>query len=248
MNKDMNSGRAVFFGPAKRSSAAFTLIELLVVIAIIAILAALLLPALASAKAKAERINCVSNVHQCGAAIMMFVHDNDDYLPPGPGVAAGLRTVCRGWYSTTAGVGDLATYIATYVGLPAPDDQKRQMRILYCPTRLKQFIDTDLSSNQYPCYCVTTGAAEGFAPFGDFTAQTPSCRLARVAAGLDGTTGNWMFSELDLMNAVPGAAGNDSLFTQPAHKTVRNMIYFDTHVAAVRVIKNMTIASRFYAK
>jgi prepilin-type N-terminal cleavage/methylation domain-containing protein len=106
-----------------RHAGGFTLIELLVVVAIIALLAALLLPALARAKAKARRIQCLNNLKQVTIGFHAFATDNGVYPWRLPIKEGGSQTRKKVYY----------TFLATQVELATP-------KILACPSDTRRLV------------------------------------------------------------------------------------------------------------
>jgi len=193
-----------------KQNKAFTLIELLVVIAIIAILAALLLPALAAAKRKAQRINCVSNIKQVGIAFRLWEGDNGDRYP------MAVSTLKNGaeekiWCAANTTQPNATSFGLTNVFVVMSNELSTP-KVLYCPSDNIRVATTNFTAlngnNANLSYFVCGDAVESYPQMildgdrniGTATAQNiPATVTNLVGVQWDGSTAAWWaWSAVDL--------------------------------------------------
>jgi len=232
---------------AASPKAAFTLIELLVVVAIIAILAGLLLPAMGKARSSADSSKCASNLRQIGAAISLYVGDNNGYLP-GPLYSGQPDTFHITWSGNN---GALPAYLAPYIGLamPAPN-VTATAAIFTCPAYKRTgftggdyVVQTDVEIHGKLTNGNITGA-NIVNPFGNANAPvTQPMRMLNVAFALDGAntaaggqsqgglSNTWALADADRGDVTAVAIPNSP--PTPVHGAYRNVLFYDWHVAQV---------------
>ena len=182
---------------------AFTLIELLVVIAIIAILAAMLLPALAAARARAWRTQCTSQEKQLVNALFLYQSDNSDFFPPATISSGAAGAGTAPWYSdglnlTDPTIGESISWdgiLHKYLGdtVSSPDIYTTYNGIIdvdFAPKCLKCPADTGLKQGLYPATLDCMEIIKGLRSYGMNAATALTTWATGCAALQDGSDGS----------------------------------------------------------
>jgi len=236
-----------FVDRSGRTRSAFALMELLVIIGVAGLLAVTVVVSLANSRNHARLAGCAANLGQVNVGLQHWVNDNSGWLPPGNGASDGLYPGQRCQYrDDLASRRNLAFYLATRLGYPAPDGQDRVAGIFFCPA----FGSPERTGTNGLCfslYALSTrgaGSVSGepglpWNPFGypaDGPGEAPH-KLSEVQS-LRSLSSIWMLADLDKL----AAAGRDvfqreQLPDEPVHGNARNYLFFDGHVDSKPIIK-----------
>jgi len=221
---------AILHVPGRKGAAAFTLIELLTVIAIIAVIAGILMPVMGAVRARADSVQCASNLRQIGNAIGGYAGDNDGTLP-GPLATGQMPTY------TNSDATSLAADLVKYLGLPAATSAAQTARIFVCPAYAK--VTPGLDQPVYAVQQVSNAVGRQW-PFGvpgDAT-QAPM-KLAALTAMTDSigkpipSATTIALRDYTMLTGTLATTTVTFSTAQPAHRNILNALFFDWHVGPV---------------
>ncbi len=197
---------------------AFTLIELLVVIAIIGVLAALLLPALGMAKAKAAAARCCSNLHQIHVAMSLYADENNELFPISgnmiPWDQTDPTTKCQSWMQ------QIFPYTKSKAIYHCPLDTRSDFsyfngaRAAFIAGNMNDFVSVDRRRIAFPAAYVLSGDTGG-------------------ALGSDKNTFQAIDADKDdyTQNCVGGPTGGAGVWMDwQRHGAGQNLLFADGHV------------------